>query len=329
MKRAMGNSNEAQVTAVIPTRNRLPWLQQAVSSALEQRDTRVDVVVVDEASSDGTAEWLASLDDPRVRFVRHDVPRKLPGARNAGLELVTTPWVAFLDDDDLWSPTKISRQLAAVADQGARWCYAAEVTVDADLNVIDIPTPPGALDIPSLLPIRNVIPAGGSGVLIASDLVRSVGGFDEELVAAEDWECWLRVLKTGELPAAVLTPSVAYRWGAASMSMEIDRMRHSYDQVRERHPLDEAHARVAWARNERFLAFNLARHGLWRASLAALRRSAAPDPLRHLVLGIWVVVARREWPTRSLRRVGDRQAVSETDHWLDRFRLSVAHNSST
>lgn len=312
------------VTAVIPTRNRLPMLQQAVRSALGQVEVPMRVVVVDEASSDGTQSWLETLDDPRVTFVRHDQPRRLPGARNAGLARVTTPWVAFLDDDDLWSPTKIRDQLAQLAATGRRWCYTAEVTVSQNLRIIDVPAPVLPEHIEAALQIRNVIPGGGSGVLLETALIRGVGGFDEEMVAAEDWECWLRVMSTGP-PALVAAPSMAYRWGAQSMSMEVARMRSAYAQVRARHPLPTRElTRLAWARNERFLAFQLARHGSATESVSTLWRSARYFPLRHVCLASWVLALRREWPTRIFRTASRRDALPEIEVWLAQYRVKAS-----
>lgn len=319
-RRPLSPSEAALVTAVIPTRNRLAWLGQAIDSALRQEGVSVAVLVVDEGSSDGTSEWLTSLDDPRVSSVRHDTPQGLPAARNAGLSRVTTPWVAFLDDDDLWAPNKIRLQLDAAAAADARWCYAAEVTVDAELNVIDIPTPPRPEQAPELLRIRNVVPAGGSGVLVDTALLRSIGGFDEAMIAAEDWECWLRLVAAGEQPAAVLTPVVAYRWGAASMSMEVARMRRSYEQVRDRHPLPARAARNAWARNERFLAFQLARHRRRTEARQSLASSWRAFPVRHAVLWFWVAAVGREWPTRAARSVASRSSVAGARAWLARYR---------
>ena len=104
-----------EATVVIPTHDRWPLLsRRALPSALAQEDVELEVVVVDEASSDGTREGLEALDDPRLRIVRHDVPRRLPGARNAGVEVARGRWLAFLDDDDLWSPATLGTQLQAL-----------------------------------------------------------------------------------------------------------------------------------------------------------------------------------------------------------------------
>lgn len=101
------------VSIVIPTRNRAVFLSHALKSALRQRDVTFEVIVVDEASTDQTPTLLAAVDDRRVRVIRHDVVRGLPAARNHGADAARGDWLAFLDDDDLWAPDKLLRQLEA------------------------------------------------------------------------------------------------------------------------------------------------------------------------------------------------------------------------
>lgn len=106
------------VSVVIPTRNRLTLLAQTLHTVLAQQ-VELEVIVVDEGSSDLTPGWLASRGDPRVRTIRHDEPRGLPAARNAGAALARGRWVAFVDEDDLWLPDKL---------EGATRCPAMNPT---------------------------------------------------------------------------------------------------------------------------------------------------------------------------------------------------------
>ena len=112
----------APVGVVIPTRDRRDLLAATLDSVLAQRDVQVEVVVVDDGSRDGTADWLRSLDDPRVRVLRNETAIGTGAARNRGLHEVTADLVAFVDDDDLWAPDKLARQVAAIeATPGAGW----------------------------------------------------------------------------------------------------------------------------------------------------------------------------------------------------------------
>src|SRR5829696_5642514 len=91
------------VSVVIPTRNRSQLLSRTLQSALNQEEVAVEVVVVDDGSDNRDA-LVPEIEDTRVRLVRHRQRRGPAAARNTGIEAARAPWVAFLDDDDLWAP---------------------------------------------------------------------------------------------------------------------------------------------------------------------------------------------------------------------------------
>ncbi len=93
---------------MIPTHNRRHLLPRTLDSVLGQVGVDLEVIVVDEASRDGTAAYLHELDDDRVRVVRHEQPKGTARARNAGIGLAAGRYVAFCDDDDLWAPDKLA-----------------------------------------------------------------------------------------------------------------------------------------------------------------------------------------------------------------------------
>src|SRR4051812_36397661 len=101
------------VSLVIPTRDRSQILLETVRLTLLQRHVAFELIVVDDGSSDGTADALEALGDPRLVVVRNAVNRGVAHARNRGIDQARHPWVAFLDDDDRWSPDKLRMQLDA------------------------------------------------------------------------------------------------------------------------------------------------------------------------------------------------------------------------
>src|SRR5262249_31586144 len=107
------------ISVVIPTRNRAQLLARALGSALAQACDSFEVIVVDDASSDGTADLLRDNSDARVRVVRNDSPRGAAGARNRGLEAVRAPITAFPDDDEELLPGLLARTLEAHARRPA------------------------------------------------------------------------------------------------------------------------------------------------------------------------------------------------------------------
>jgi glycosyltransferase involved in cell wall biosynthesis len=191
-----------EVSVVIPTRDRWRFLSRhSLPSAFSQEDVELEVVVVDDGSTDETAARLAEHDDQRLRVIRHEQPRGVAAARNAGIAAARGDWVAFLDDDDLWSPRKVRTQLMAAHQAGADFVYAAAVLVDEAKQVIAADVLPHESELLSLLLRGNVVPGGGSGVLARTALIREVGCFDERLSYTEDWDLWIRLAGSG-VPAA-------------------------------------------------------------------------------------------------------------------------------
>jgi glycosyltransferase involved in cell wall biosynthesis len=199
-----------EVSVVIPTRNRWRLLSgRALPSALGQEDVELEVIVVDDGSTDGTPDRLRGLKDPRLRVIRNDRPGRVARARNAGLDAARGEWSAFLDDDDLWAPTKLRAQLDAVTATGADFAYSAVVTVDeAGAPMYVTPAPP-AETLPREVVARSAIPAGPSNVLVRTTLARDVGGFDDRFVNLEDWDLWIRLAWAGR-GVAVPETLVAY-----------------------------------------------------------------------------------------------------------------------
>ena len=123
--------SSSAVTVVIPTHNRRELLHRTLRSVLAQRDVGLSVLVVDDGSAEEVAPSVEALGDPRVTVLRHPVARGVSAARNTGIAAATTPWVAFVDDDDLWAPVKLRAQLDALAaTQGARWACTGSINVD-------------------------------------------------------------------------------------------------------------------------------------------------------------------------------------------------------
>jgi glycosyltransferase involved in cell wall biosynthesis len=198
------------VTVVIPTHNRWHLLStSSLPSALAQEDIELEVVVVDDGSSDATPSELERLSHRRLRKLRHDQPRGVAAARNTGISAAHGEWVAFLDDDDLWSPQKLRMQLETARSEDAAFVYAAAVVLDEHGKVIEVAPAPDADSLAADLRSRYVIPGGPSNVVARTDLLRRLGGFDEALSYLADWDMWLRLAANGK-PAACPECLVGY-----------------------------------------------------------------------------------------------------------------------
>jgi Glycosyl transferase family 2 len=201
-------SSQPTVSVVIPTRNRWPMLSaHALPSALAQEDVDLEIVVVDDGSTDETPRRLAELDSPVVRVVRiepSDRPaavRTTGRARNRGIEVARGEWLAFLDDDDIWAPRKLASQLEVAARYGASFVYSRVVVVDEDKRVIGVQDFPEPDTLPGLMLLGNSVPGGGSGAIAKAEDIRRVGGFDESLVYVEDWDLWIRLVERAVVAA--------------------------------------------------------------------------------------------------------------------------------
>lgn len=198
------------VSVVIPTKDRRELLMSGgLRAALDQVDVELEVVVVDDGSVDGTREALAAVPDPRVRVIRHERSRGVAAARNAGLTSARGRWIAFLDDDDLWSPAKLATQLAALHSAGASFAYSGVVVLDEAGAPTEIMHAPDPSELRAALLQRNCMPAGSSNIIASVDTLRAVGGFDEELAYLADWDLWLKLARSASA-AAVPDVHIAY-----------------------------------------------------------------------------------------------------------------------
>jgi glycosyltransferase involved in cell wall biosynthesis len=224
------------VTVVVPTKDRPAVLAQALHTVLGQRGVEVRVLVVD----DGSAVPV-EVADPRVEVLRNERPLGPSAARNRGAAAATTRWLAFCDDDDVWSPDKLAGQLAALERTGARWSCTASLTLSPTLAILGHRAAPGH---PAVLPellAFNVVPGGGSSVLVDADLLTETGGFDESMNRAEDWDLWIRLAMCSPL-AAVDRPLVGYRVWPGSESLDTVGMADGHAEVVRRYaPLAAEH----------------------------------------------------------------------------------------
>jgi glycosyltransferase involved in cell wall biosynthesis len=206
------------VSVIVATQNRRQILPQAVNAILRQEGVAIELVVVNDGSTDETRPWLDRLaaTDPRVKVAHHLQPRFAAGARNVGIACATGHWVAFCGDGDLWAPDKLATQLAALHVSSARWGCTGSVVVDECLQIVGHHHARGGLVLAALLK-RNIIPTGSS-VIVERRLVRLVGGFDRSLRDAEDWDLWIRLAQHSPL-ATIDRPLVADRLGRQSRAM--------------------------------------------------------------------------------------------------------------
>jgi glycosyltransferase involved in cell wall biosynthesis len=311
--------DEPDVTVVIPTRNRRRMLTRTLGSALAQEDVEFDVVVVDDGSTDDTGEALRGIADPRLSTVTRDAAHGVAAARNAGIAAARGEWVAFLDDDDLWSPHKLRAQLDAAVAKGADFVYTSAVFVTPELDPIRLRAAPEPAGLLERFPFVNPVPAGGSTVIARANLVREVNGFDEQLEQLADWDMWWRLAEAGTA-AACDEPLVAYVLHPASMLLTDRR-----DVLRERDYLDTKHNVPESARRhpDRIWFWRWAAEGAVRAGRRGkaaslfMRGALAHRSTLDIRLALSTLVRGR--PERSKDGQGAERGASVPE-WLERYR---------
>jgi O-antigen biosynthesis protein len=211
---------------VLPTRDRAAMLDGALRAALGQNDVSLEVVVVDEASTDDTGEVLRRAADPRLRIIRHASPSGVAAARNEAIREARGTWIAFLDDDDLWAPGWLRAAMDAGA--GKDLVYGARWIIDGERRAFTVGLAEHPDRVPAVLRQYNAI-GGPSAVVVRKDVAENAGGFDERLSALADWEAWLRFAQEGRV-AAVPELLVGYTTYRQNMHQ-----RHPYRVLNEFH----------------------------------------------------------------------------------------------
>jgi glycosyltransferase involved in cell wall biosynthesis len=187
---------EPTVSIILPTYNRERELSRAVQSVLEQTYTQFELVVVDDASTDNSADVVAGFDDARIRYIKHDRRRGGSAARNSGIRSSSSPFVAFQDSDDEWLRDKLARQMqlfeGAGPEVGAVYCGYIRVEPDASERYYPqahIERREG--EILDQLLRENFI--GTPTLVIRRECLDRVGLFDERLPRFQDWELMIRI----------------------------------------------------------------------------------------------------------------------------------------
>jgi glycosyltransferase involved in cell wall biosynthesis len=184
---------QSRVSVVIPVFNRAEAVQRAIASVLAQTCQDFEIIVVDDGSTDATASVVAAMTDPRITLIRHERNRGGGAARNTGYRAGSAPFVAFLDSDDEWLPTKLERQLDVFerADDRLGLVYTGADRIFPD-GTATRHIPRRDADLARTLLTENVIGETSLGMVRRSAL-DAIDGFDESLPAAQDMDLWLRL----------------------------------------------------------------------------------------------------------------------------------------
>jgi len=197
--------NSGFVSVVIPTKDRPEMLRRAVVSVIGQTYEPIELIVVDDGSAEPAREAIDDLGPGDLeRFVvqRHERNQGGAAARNTGIREARGEYIAFLDDDDRWTPHKLEKQVAALREAGgnAGVAFTGNRQLDADGNTVDVHIRRTDGDVSERILYGNYI-GSFSGVLMRRELVETVGLLDERFPAWQDWEYLVRLAQHTEFVA--------------------------------------------------------------------------------------------------------------------------------
>ena len=278
----------AEVSVIVITYNDKPLLELALDSVLQQSFTDFELIVVEDGCTDGTADFVRSISDARVRLISSPHLGNLGELRNLGFQASTGELIALLDSDDVWRPDKLATQFAALRDSPEYgWCYGRTLPIDESRQPVASPdahqwAPISGWILNPLLTLEAKVPI--SSVMIRRAAYQAVGGFTVDPHATDDYDMWFRL---GAQFQALAVPDYLCSTLCRSGAYSADRVKasrawqHSYRQpgswVRE--PGAKDHCRRAVHRFRLLEAWHRARLGERRLPLALLARSV-PDLLR-------------------------------------------------
>ncbi|MBV9971598.1 MAG: glycosyltransferase family 2 protein [Xanthobacteraceae bacterium] len=275
-----------EISVVLATYNRCRTLPRAIASVLAQRDVAFELIVVDDASRDGTAAYLATLDDPRIRVITCASNGGPSAARNRGLAAARAEFVAFLDSDDAYRPNRLAAPLAAfTGDRGLVATLSSAVKHDRngprEAIIPAVKLAPAAFE---WALICDLVPVEATSITVRRTAALGAGGFCERLRLTEDREFLIRLARHG---GGALLPALLWEKFSGDDNLSNDGTKAGQGlaaYVRERPEYAGRFRKVGSYLATKVLVADL-RLGLWdafRRDLRALRAAGliGIDPLR-------------------------------------------------
>jgi glycosyltransferase involved in cell wall biosynthesis len=249
------------ISVIVPVYNGAKTIRETIESVLNQTFQDFELIIINDGSKDSTLEILAEIQDSRLKVFSYP-NAGLAASRNRGIERAIGEYISFIDADDLWTPDKLEAQLKAIQDNPeAAVAYSWTNYIDQSSQFLrrgGYITANG--DVLAKLLVVDFL-ENGSNPLIRRQALIEVGGFDESLPAAEDWDILLRLAAHYHF-VAVPSAQVLYRTSTYSMSANVLRQEAACVNV-----LKQAYARApkslqylkkyTWANLYRYLSFKI------------------------------------------------------------------------
>lgn len=194
-----GQVTSPLISVVMPTHNRASMLKKAIDSVLQQTETDLELIIVDDASTDETSELLNEYvkTDARINVIKNKVALGGGGARNVGISASKGKWVAFLDDDDEWFKNKLSLQLEKINLTPSAVACSCNYEHHYPFGFKRKFALPDKITLNELYYGNSL--GGASMCLCSRNILLSIRGFDTKLKSGQDWDLWIRLRAQGQV----------------------------------------------------------------------------------------------------------------------------------
>ncbi|MBD2501189.1 glycosyltransferase family 2 protein [Anabaena azotica] len=244
-----------KVSVVIPSYNAMKYLPATVESVLQQTFTDFEVLIINDGSSDNILEWTTQITDPRVRVISQE-NKGLSGARNTGINNSSGEYIAFIDADDLWLPSKLEKQVKCLDNNpqaGLVYTWTAWTDETGKPTGVIV-----ASDVEGYVWEQMVVNdkiSNGSSAMVRRICFDKVGLFDTELTSSEDRDMWIRLAAHYHF-AVVKEPLTLYRRHSQSMSKNRPKMLKNIRRVFEK-TFESVPTELLYLRNRSYGWINL------------------------------------------------------------------------
>ncbi len=191
---------QEKLSVIIPTKNRCEHLKRAVNSILDQTWKNIEIIIIDDASTDNTVLYLNELihNNNNVKFISNDKAIGGSKSRNLGINIATGYYIGFLDDDDTWHPQKAYKQISLLKSNikySATTCNFKIIYHNFPINRIKkLSQSKNPQDI-----LKTNYLGGASMCLTYKHFLLQANGFDESLLSCQDWDIWVKLQNLGEI----------------------------------------------------------------------------------------------------------------------------------
>lgn len=187
------------ISVIIPTYNRCRLLEKAIESVLLQTYKKFEIIIIDDCSTDKTEELIKGFKDDRIKYYRNETSLYAAASRNRGIQKSSGEFISFLDDDDMWMPEKLEKQINKFKNnQNLGLVYGGVKIIFENQNLTYINQPKVSGDIYKKMLIKNHIGVTPS-VLIKRSVFNKIGLFDTTFPAREEYDLWIRIAKEYEI----------------------------------------------------------------------------------------------------------------------------------